>query len=156
MEVDIFNKTGNKIATMKGRYVGLKENYIIKQSDEKEIFLQFEDVPEVRPKKTYRKVTNAITIIIDGKEVIQVGNTIIATDERIKKFDIDNNNIADSVKIKQLLGTRRAIIIYSQSGSLIAAYGGKYISYKVYLGKTSQFDVDGLCLFIHRANYILI
>lgn len=104
--------------------------------------------------------------------VEQTGNTVIFAEYGIKKLedftlpsDITTNgsgtiNIVDRNinDIKNLLGTSKVIVVCSQLGVPIAVYGGENVYWEIPddLPQTTKINIDGLALYIHRANYILL
>lgn len=159
--IDFYDNFGNKIVTMEGKKVGIESNYI-----------QTKAVDSEGEKSTNYELSSVITMTIDGNQVAQTGNTVIFAEYGIKKLedftlpsDITTNgsgtiNIVDRNinDIKNLLGTSKVIVVCSQLGVPIAVYGGENVYWEIPddLPKTTKINIDGLALYIHRANYILL
>lgn len=159
-DIDFYDNFGNKIVSMDGHKVGLETNYVKSKS-----------VDSDGTTTTNYEPSSVITITIDGHQVAQTGNTVIFVEDGIEKLedfnlsDITTNgegtiNIFDRNinKIKNLLGTPKVIVVCSQLGVPIAVYGGNEVYWEVPsdLPKMTKLNVDGLALYIHRANYILL
>lgn len=159
--IDFYDNFGNNIVKMEGTKVGVEANYVISTS-----------LDEEGNTITNYDETSVITITIDGNQVAQTGYTVIFAENGIKKledFNLPSNittdgggtiNIFDRNinKIKNLLGTPKIIVVCSQLGIPIAVYGGEDVYWEIPddLPKTTKLNVDGLALYIHRANYILL
>ncbi|MFR2533695.1 MAG: DUF5052 family protein [Clostridia bacterium] len=159
--IDFYDNFGNKVVTMEGEKVGMEANYVKSKS-----------VNSEGTTSTNYEQSSVITMTIDGNQVAQTGNTVIFAEDGIKKLDdfnlpsdITTNgdgtiNIFDRNinKIKNLLGTPKVIVVCSQLGVPIAVYGGENVYWEIPddLPKTTKLNVDGLALYIHRANYILL
>lgn len=159
--IDFYDNFGNKVVTMEGEKVGMEANYVKSKSVDSE-----------GTTSTNYELSSVITMTIDGNQVAQTGNTVIFEEDGIKKLedfnlpsDITTNgegtiNIFDRNinKIKNLLGTPKVIVVCSQLGVPIAVYGGENVYWEIPndLPKTTKLNVDGLALYIHRANYILL
>ena len=159
--IDFYDNFGNKIVTMEGEKVGMEANYIKSKSVDAE-----------GSTITNYEQSSVITITIAGNQVAQAGNTVIFAEDGIKKLedfnlpsDITTNgdgtiNIFDRNinKIKNLLGTPKVIVVCSQLGVPIAVYGGEDVYWETPddLPKTTKLNIDGLALYIHRSNYILL
>lgn len=158
--IDFYDNFGNKVVTMEGEKVGIEANYVESKSVDSE-----------GTTSTNYELSSVITMTIDGNQVAQTGNTVVFAEDGIKKLedfnlpsDITTNgggtiNIFDRNinKIKNLLGTPKVIVVCSQLGIPIAVYGGENVYWEIPddLPKTTKLNVDGLALYIHRANYIL-
>ena len=117
------------------------------------------------------ELSSVITMTVDGNQVAQTGNTIIFAEDGLKKledFELPDDiatsggtiNIFDRNinEIKNILGTPKVVIVCSQLGVPVAVYGGKQVYWEIPndLPKTTKLNIDGLALYIHRANYILL
>ena len=60
--------------------------------------------------------------------------------------------------IKNTLGTSKVVVIQSQMGVPICAYGGNDVYWEIPedLPKTTKLMIDGKPLYIHRANYVML
>ncbi len=159
--IDFYDNFGNNILSMEGQKVGIEANYVVSKSIDGDgtTSLNYEQ-------------TSVVTITVDGSQVAQTGNTVVFAETGIKKLedfnlpsDIITNgegtiNIFDRNinKIKNLLGTSKIIVVCSQLGVPIAIYGGEDVYWEIPndLPKTTKLNIDGLALYIHRANYILL
>ena len=159
--IEFYDNFGNEVMSMEGEKVGLQANYIKSKS-----------IDSDGTSSTNYELSSVVTMTVDGNQVAQTGNTIIFAEDGIKKledFNLPNKittngdgtiNIFDRNinKIKNLLGTPKIIVVCSQLGVPIAVYGGKEVYWEIPndLPTTTKLNVDGLALYIHRANYILL
>ncbi len=159
--IDFYDNFGNNILTMEGDKVGIEANYVESKS-----------INTDGTASTNYELTSVVTMTIDGNQVAQTGNTVIFAEEGIEKledFGLSTNittngdgtiNLFDRNinKIKNMLGTPKIIVVCSQLGVPIAVYGGENVYWEIPddLPKTTKLNVDGLALYIHRANYILL
>ncbi len=159
--IDFYDNFGNDVMSMEGEKVGIEANYVKSKS-----------VDSDGTSSTNYELSSVVTMTIDGNQVAQTGNTVIFAEDGIKKledFNLPSNittngggtiNIFDRNinKIKNMLGTSKVIVVCSQLGIPIAVYGGESVYWEIPsdLPKTTKLNVDGLALYIHRANYILL
>lgn len=159
--IDFYDNFGNNVMSMEGKKVGIEANYV-----------KSESIDSDGTSSTNYELSSVVTMTVDGNQVAQTGNTVIFSEDGIKKLEdfnlpskITTNgdgtiNIFDRNinKIKNLLGTPKVIVVCSQLGVPIAVYGGKKVYWEIPddLPKTTKLNVDGLALYIHRANYILL
>ena len=124
--IDFYDNFGNNVLTMEGKKVGLEANYVKSKSIDTE-----------GTRSTNFELSSVITMTVDGSQVAQTGNTIIFAEDGLKKLED---------------------FICSQLGVPIAVYGGKSVYWEIPddLPKTTKLSIDGLALYIHRANYILL
>ncbi len=121
-------------------------------------------------------VTNSVLdITIDGKQILAVGNTLtfeetgidkLAGFEEIKNFaEIKSNsglryipfdNFVNDLKNK--MGKKRMILVYSQLGNPIGIYQGNNVLVTVPsdLPKMTRINIDGKSLYLYRVNYTII
>lgn len=158
--IDFFDNFGNNILTIDGKKVGLDANYV-----------QTRSISSDGAKSINYELSSVITLTVDGNQVAQTGNTVIFAEDGIKKLEdfnlpdkitsdggtinIFDRNIND---IKNVLGTKKVVVICSQLGVPLAVYGGNDVYWEIPddLPKTTKLNIDGLALYIHRANYILL
>lgn len=59
---------------------------------------------------------------------------------------------------KNYFGTPKVVVISSQLGVPICAYGGKSVYWEIPddLPKTTYLSIDGNPLYLHRVNYIIL
>ncbi len=116
--------------------------------------------------------SSVLEITINGKEMLQVGNTVIFAEEgldMVEDFqtptDIDVNSGGGFVPLdrfindlKNQIGKEKTIIISSQMGIPIGVYQGEnvYVTVPDDLPKMTRLNIDGRSLYIHRANYVII
>ena len=158
--INFFDNFGNNILTIDGKKVGLEANYVKTKS-----------VSSDGTSETNYELSSVITLTVDGNQVAGTGNTIIFAEDGIKELknfvlpdkivpeggtlNIFDRNIND---IKNILGTKKVVVVCSQLGVPIAVYGGNNVYWEVPsdLPKMTKLNIDGLALYIHRANYILL
>lgn len=158
--IDFFDNFGNNILTIDGKKVGLDANYV-----------QTRSISSDGAKSINYELSSVITLTVDGNQVAQTGNTVIFAEDGIKKLEdfnlpdkitsdggtinIFDRNIND---IKNVLGTKKVVVVCSQLGVPLAVYGGNDVYWEIPddLPKTTKLNIDGLALYIHRANYILL
>ena len=158
--IEFYDNFGNNILNIEGTKVGLEANYVTTKS-----------VDSGGTESENYELSSVITMTVDGNQVAQTGNTIIFAEDGLKKledFELPNDiatsggtiNIFDRNinEIKNMLGTPKVVIICSQLGVPIAVYGGSQVYWEIPddLPKTTKLNIDGLALYIHRANYILL
>ena len=158
--IDFFDNFGNNILTIDGKKVGLEANYV------KTASINSDGTNSIN-----YELSSVITLTVDGNQVAQTGNTVIFAEDGIKKLEdfnlpdkitsdggtinIFDRNIND---IKNVLGTEKVVVVCSQLGVPLAVYGGNDVYWEIPddLPKTTKLNIDGLALYIHRANYILL
>lgn len=115
--------------------------------------------------------SSVLKITADGKDIEQVGNTIIFAETGLEEVegytlprDIQTSggtiNLVDSAinDIKSKIGKSRVVVVSSQLGVPIAVYQGNSVGYEIPedLPKFTKLTIDGKALYIHRANYLII
>lgn len=158
--IDFYDNFGNDILTIDGKKVGLEANYVKTAS-----------ISSDGTSSTNYELSSVVTLTVDGNQVAQTGNTVIFAEDGIKKLEdfnlpdkitteggsinIFDRNIND---IKNVLGTEKVVVVCSQLGVPLAVYGGNDVYWEIPddLPKTTKLNIDGLALYIHRANYILL
>lgn len=131
-------------------------------------------------------LSSIMSVDIDGNNIESCGSTIIFADSRLKKYDIelpDNINLGQSENASistpsQLRASdywtlgwwwksdnvnksdcgAKIIIVQSQEGDSIGMYSGDEVTWSIprNLPKTTEVNIDGKPLFIHRANFSII
>lgn len=150
--INVYDNHANKTLTVDGKKitVGILEN-----SDEDDGF-----------------DSSVLEITINGKQMIQVGNTIIFAEDgldMIEDFDIPEEITIDNGggfvpidrfinNVKNKIGKSKTIIISSQLGIPIGVYQGNsvYVTVPKDLPKMTRLNIDGKSLYIHRANYVIL
>lgn len=158
--IDFYDNFGNDILTIDGKKVGLEANYVKTAS-----------INSDGTNSTNYELSSVVTLTVDGNQVAQTGNTVIFAEDGIKKLEdfnlpdkitteggsinIFDRNIND---IKNVLGTEKVVVVCSQLGVPLAVYGGNKVYWEIPddLPQTTKLNIDGLALYIHRANYILL
>jgi hypothetical protein len=155
-EISAYDHYANKILTLDGKKVtvGLLENEANIDSSS----------------TGYQ--SGVLEITINGKQMFQVGNTVIFAEDGldvVEDFEVPSDIIVDSGgglvpidrfvnDIKNKIGKRKTIIISSQMGIPIAVYQGEsvYVTVPDDLPKMTRLNIDGKSLYIHRANYLIL
>lgn len=158
--IDFFDNFGNKTLTIDGKKVGIEANYIKTNS-----------ISSDGTQSNNYELSSVITLNVDGHQVPQTGDTVIFAEDGLKPledFDLPNtittsggtiNMIDRNInKIKNIIGTKKVVVVCSQLGLPIAVYGGNKVYWEIPddLPKTTNLNIDGLALYIHRANFILL
>jgi hypothetical protein len=116
--------------------------------------------------------SEVIEITVNGKQMFQVGNTVIFAEEgldMVKDYavptEVSGGQGGGFVPfdryvndIKNQIGKDKTIIISSQLGIPIGVYQGKevFVTVPDDLPKMTRLNIDGRSLYIHRANYIIM
>lgn len=116
--------------------------------------------------------SSVLEITINGKQMFQVGNTLIFAEDgldMVEDYEIPSDLKVDSGggfvpmdryinNIKNKIGKEKTIIISSQMGTPIGVYQGKdvYVTVPDDLPKMTRLNIDGKSLYIHRANYLIL
>lgn len=156
--IEFYDNYGAKFLTSKGERIDLSGNYVstIQPDGDKTI-----------------ELTSVVTITIDGNNMETTGSTVIfegAGLTKLKDFSINETySEADSIstltsiarninEIENLYGVAKVVVIQSQMGVPICAYGGDDVYWEIPddLPKTTKLMIDGKPLYIHRANYVMM
>lgn len=118
--------------------------------------------------------TSVIDITIDGRQVIQVGNTVLFAEQGlelitdfsdVENIDSESNGGTGWMPLDRFInewankiGKAKTVVISSQLGVPIGIYQGDsvYVTIPDDLPKTTRLNIDGKSLYIHRANYQII
>lgn len=153
-----YDDFGNPFVTLYGDKIGMEATYT-----EESV------IDEEGNESTAYVVSSVVKITIDGHEAGQTGSTMIFEEEgleRLENFDMPeelsgNGGTINAIdrninKLKNILGVNKIVIICSQSGVPIAVYGGEKVYTEVCtdLPKTTQFNIDGKMLYVHRADIL--
>lgn len=155
-KISIFDHYGSKTLDMDGKKISvavLKEN---KDSSEDEASYD----------------SSVLEITINGRQMIQVGNTMIFAEDgldMIEDFQMDSEIQVDSGgfltpvdryinDIKNKIGKEKTVILSSPKGIPIGVFQGKkvYATVPKNLPKMTRLNIDGKSLYIHRANYMIL
>ena len=132
------------------------------------------------------ETSSVVSIEIDGNNIENCGSTVLFYDSRLEKLDIeiptevildDSRNGSIDVPNNFMFGdywrlnfwwishnqankkvASRLILIQSQEGDPICMFAGDSVSWKVSknLPKTTEIEIDGKMIYIHRANFAII
>ena len=122
---------------------------------------------------TTKTLSSVITIKIDGKQMISCGDTCIFYDKRLVpeyEFYLDKVDSASSGllnttlisglvnSVKNSFGKPMVVVIKSQMGAPIYAFSGNKVYWEVQedLPRFTKLMIDGMALYIHRANFQII
>ena len=161
--IDVFDNTGIRTLRSHGKRIDIDNNIV-----EEKTYSSVSD--EWYSTKT---LSSVITITIDGKQLISCGDTCIFYDKRLVpeyEFYLDNidsssSGIMDSTlisgvvnSIKNEFGKPMVVIIKSQMGAPIYAFSGNRVYWEVQedLPRFTKLMIDGMALYIHRANFQVI
>ena len=161
--IDVFDNTGIRTLRSHGKRIDIDNNIV-----EEKTYSSVSD--EWYSTKT---LSSVITITIDGKQLISCGDTCIFYDKRLVpeyEFYLDNidsssSGIMDSTlisgvvnSIKNEFGKPMVVIIKSQMGAPIYAFSGNRVYWEVQedLPRLTKLMIDGMALYIHRANFQII
>ena len=161
--IDVFDNTGIRTLRSHGKRIDIDNNIV-----EEKTYSSVSD--EWYLTKT---LSSVITITIDGKQLISCGDTCIFYDKRLVpeyEFYLDNidsssSGIMDSTlisgvvnSIKNEFGKPMVVIIKSQMGAPIYAFSGNRVYWEVQedLPRFTKLMIDGMALYIHRANFQII
>lgn len=132
------------------------------------------------------ETSSVVSIEIDGHNIENCGSTVLFYDNRLEKLDMeiptevilnDNGNgsidtpnsfmfsdywrlnywwITNNQANKKIAS--RMVLIQSQEGDPICMFSGDAVSWKVSknLPKTTEIEIDGMMVYIHRANFAII
>ena len=161
--IDIFDNTGIRTLRTHGKKIDIDNNIV-----EEKTYSSASD--EWYSTKT---LSSVITITIDGKQLISCGDTCIFYDRRLvpeyefylENIDSTSSGILDSAlisgvvnSIKNEFGKPMVVIIKSQMGAPIYAFSGNRVYWEVQedLPRFTKLMIDGMALYIHRANFQII
>ena len=161
--IDIFDNTGIRTLRSHGKKIDIDNNIV-----EEKTYSSVSD--EWYSTKT---LSSVITITIDGKQLISCGDTCIFYDRRLVpeyEFYLDNidsssSGLMDSTlisgvvnSIKNEFGKPMVVVIKSQMGAPIYAFSGNRVYWEVQedLPRFTKLMIDGMALYIHRANFQII
>ena len=161
--IDIFDNTGVRTLKSHGKRIDIDNNIVEEKtySSDSDSWL------------STKTLSSVITITIDGKQMISCGDTCIFYDKRLKpeyEFYLDNmdstsSGIMDSTlisgmvnSVKNEFGKPMVVVIKSQMGAPIYAFSGHKVYWEVQedLPRFTKLMIDGMALYIHRANFQII
>ena len=161
--IDIFDNTGVRTLRSHGKRIDIDNNIV-------EVKTYSSDSESWLSTKT---LSSVITITIDGKQMISCGDTCIFYDKRLKpeyefyldSMDSTSSGIMDSTlisgmvnSVKNEFGKPMVVVIKSQMGAPIYAFSGHKVYWEVQedLPRFTKLMIDGMALYIHRANFQII
>lgn len=163
-ECQFYDNYGEKFLTASGTKVGMTGN-VVKEAD-----INSSDGTT----ETAYSLYSVVTINIDGKQIQSCGDTVIFEESGLKpdaEFQLSDIESSSSSKFsentiisgivndyKNFFGKGQVVVIQSQLGVPICAYGGDDVYWEVRndLPKTTKLMIDGKALYIHRANFQII
>ncbi|TJX14555.1 DUF5052 family protein [Tissierella creatinini] len=116
--------------------------------------------------------SSVLEITVNGREMIQVGNTVIFAEQGLDM--VEDYNAPSNIDVsggggfvpldrlindlKNQIGKEKTIIISSQMGIPLGVYQGEnvYVTVPEDLPKMTRLNIDGKSLYIHRANYVIL
>ena len=161
--IDIFDNTGVRTLRSHGKRIDIDNNIVEEKtySSDSESWL------------STKTLSSVITITIDCKQMISCGDTCIFYDKRLKpeyefyldSMDSTSSGIMDSTlisgmvnSVKNEFGKPMVVVIKSQMGAPIYAFSGHKVYWEVQedLPRFTKLMIDGMALYIHRANFQII
>ena len=156
--IEFYDNYGAKFLTSKGERIDLEGNYVPVHSDDG---------------STAYELSSVVTITIDGANMETTGSTVIFEGKGLQKLadfsltdtESETNGILDITsvsrninQIENTIGCSKVVVIQSQMGVPICAYGGDDVYWEIPedLPKTTKLMIDGRPLYIHRANYVML
>ena len=161
--IDVFDNTGIRTLKTHGKKIDIDNNIV-----EERTYSSTSD-----EWLTTKTLSSVITITIDGKQLISCGDTCIFYDKRLvpeyefylDSIDSDSSGILDSTlisgmvnSVKNKFGKPMVVVIKSQMGAPIYAFSGNRVYWEVQedLPRFTKLMIDGMALYIHRANFQII
>lgn len=161
--IDVFDNTGIRSLKTHGKRIDIDNNII-----EEKTYSSVSD-----EWFTTKTLSSVITITIDGKQLISCGDTCIFYDKRLVpeyEFYLDNVESTSSGmmsstlisgmvnSVKNEFGKPMVVVIKSQMGAPIYAFSGNKVYWEVQedLPRFTKLMIDGMALYIHRANFQII
>ncbi len=159
--IDTFDNFGKKVMQTHGEKINITPNIVEVQS--------YGDGGWM----TTKDLSAAITININGKQMVSCGDTMIFYDSALKPeydFSVENiesqsNGIMDNTiiagmvnRVKNSFGKSVVVVIKSQTGYPLYAFSGESVYWDIPddLPKFTKLSVDGHPMYIHRANFQII
>lgn len=116
--------------------------------------------------------SSVLEITINGKQMLQVGNTLIFAEDgldMVEDFDLPEEVEVEAGgslvlidrninQLKNKIGQEKIVILSTPMGVPIGVYQGKKVFATVPndLPKMTRLNIDGRSLYIHRANYMIV
>ena len=161
--IDVFDNTGIRTLRSHGKRIDIDNNII-----EERTYSSTTD-----EWYTTKTLSSVITITIDGKQLISCGDTCIFYDKHLTpeyefyldSIDSSSSGLMDTTLIsgmvnavKNEFGKPMVVVIKSQMGAPIYAFSGNKVYWEVQddLPRFTKLMIDGMALYIHRANFQII
>lgn len=161
--IDIFDNTGVRTLRTHGKRIDIDNNVV-----EEKTYSSTTD-----EWYTTKTLSSVITITVDGKQLISCGDTCIFYDRRLTpEYEFYLNDIESSASgimdtvlisgkvnsIKNEFGKPMVVVIKSQMGAPIYAFSGNKVYWEVEddLPRFTKLMIDGMALYIHRANFQIV
>lgn len=161
--IDIFDNTGVRTLRSHGKRIDIDNNVVEERSYSSTTDEWY----------TTKTLSSVITITIDGKQLVSCGDTCVFYDKRLVpeyEFYLDNaesasSGIMDAVlisgmvnSVKNAFGKPMVVVVKSQMGAPIYAFSGNKVYWEVEndLPRFTKLMIDGMALYIHRANFQII
>lgn len=161
--IDIFDNTGVRTLRSHGKRIDIDNNVV-----EERTYSSTTD-----EWYTTKTLSSVITIKIDGKQLISCGDTCIFYDRKlVPEYEFYLNNIDSSSSgvwsttlvnglvnsVKNQFGKPMVVVVKSQMGAPIYAFSGNKVYWEVQedLPRFTKLMIDGMALYIHRANFQII
>ena len=161
--IDIFDNTGVRTLRTHGKKIDIDNNVVEERSYSSTTDEWY----------TTKTLSSVITITINGKQLISCGDTCIFYDKRLTpehEFYLDDieggpSGMMDAAlisgvvnNIKNKFGKPMVVVIKSQMGAPIYAFSGNKVYWEVQddLPRFTKLMIDGMALYIHRANFQII
>lgn len=161
--IDTFDNFGTKVLATEGQKINIENNIVEEQSYSSDAGWM-----------VTQTLSAAITINIDGKQMVSCGDTCIFYENGLTpdvEFSIEEINSSSSGAfsentivsgmindVKNKFGKPVVVVIKSQTGYPIYAFSGDSVYWEIpdNLPKFTKLSVDGKALYIHRANFQII
>ena len=161
--IDVFDNTGIRTLRSHGKKIDIDNNIV----EERTYSSTTDDWYSTKT------LSSVITITIDGKQLISCGDTCIFYDRRLTpeyEFYLDDiestsSGIWDTALISGMVNTVKnnfgkpmVVVIKSQMGAPIYAFSGNKVYWEIQedLPRFTKLMIDGMALYIHRANFQII
>ncbi len=161
--IDIFDNTGIRTLRSHGKRIDIDNNIVEERSYSSTTDEWY----------TTKTLSSVVTITIDGRQLITCGDTCIFYDKRLtpevefylNDIDSDSSGLMDTTlisglvnSVKNQFGKPMVVVIKSQMGAPIYAFSGNKVYWEVEddLPRFTKLMIDGMALYIHRANFQII
>ncbi|WP_338209331.1 DUF5052 family protein [Lactiplantibacillus paraxiangfangensis] len=156
MTVETYDDNAQKIDNIHGKSLSIERDTKFDQTNEK---------------GTTTKESKVLDITLGGKQITHVGSSLIAyqngltnvLDKYPKRAEVTNNNpslpfmnrFVNEYK-NYFTGSKKVILIRSQTGQPLATFAGNKVSYKATsVPSSTSLLIDGKRLFVYRCDYTI-